>query len=195
MRLLDHSGRRISSTRLHASGGLVLSAALLAALGLFATFADASSLGHISTSKKRPRLSVAPHRVARVAALAPGDRAERTVELRYRGRGRFARVVLTTKNSGSSLLGSSLRLKIERCSRRWSNWLGSRRYACRGKRRMVLRTVRVNGKRRLLLRHLSRRAGRTDHLRLTLSLPRVAGNDLQGQTSRLSYRFTGVAAR
>jgi hypothetical protein len=187
MRLLDHSGRRSPS------GALMLGAAGMAALGLFAAFANASPLGHISSGKRRPKLSLTPRHVARIAALAPGDHAERTVELRYRGRGRFAVVVLSTRSRGSRLLGSALRLRIERCSRRWAKQSATRSYRCRGKRWTVLKTARIHGRRRLVLRHLSRRPGHADHLRLTLSLPRVAGNELQGQTSRLAYRFTGVA--
>src|SRR4051812_4951758 len=84
-----------------ASGALVAGAAGMTAIGLFAAFANATPLGH-HAAKQRPRLSVAPHRLASVGPLAPGDRAERTVELRYGGR--FAAVVLTTRVTRRSLL-------------------------------------------------------------------------------------------
>ena len=45
-----------------------------------------------------------------------------------------------------------------------------------------MKTVSLAGKGALRLNHLSRRAGRTDHLRLTVSLPLAAGNPLQGQS-------------
>ena len=165
----------------------------MTALGLCAGFASASPLGKVSSH--RPRLSVGPRALARVEGLAPGDRAERTLELRYRAR--FAAVVLRTRTSGSSLLRSNatgLRLVVERCSKRWTRKRGTRSYSCGGKRWSVLKTIRVSGKRKLKLKHLSRRAGRTDHLRLTVSLPRAAGNASQGQTTRVAYRLIGVAA-
>jgi len=191
MRLLDRSERG----HVLASGALVAGAAGMAAIGLFAAFANATPFGHHAV-KQRPRLSVAPHRLASVGPLAPGDQAERTVELRYRGR--FAAVVLTTRAVPGSLLDSSaktgLQLGIQRCSARWQRKRGGRSYVCRGKRSTVLATRPVHGKRRLVLRHLSRRPSRTDHLLLVLGLPAVAGNDLQSQRSKLDYRFTGVAA-
>ena len=46
---------------------------------------------------KHPRLTIVHRALAPVARLAPGDSAQRTVELRYRGRGRFGAVVLSLK--------------------------------------------------------------------------------------------------
>ena len=164
-------------------------------LGLFAGFASASPLG--SFSGHGPKLVASPRALGSVSALAPGDRAERTLELRYRGR--FAAVVLSLRTRGSSLLrsdpGGGLRLTIERCTKRWAKKPGTSAYACHGKRWSVLKTVRISDNHKLRLMRLSRRAGRTDHLRLTVSLPASAGNTLQGQTARVVYRFTGVSAR
>ena len=194
MPLLGHSGRQGRPGRVLASVALVAAAAAVTALGLCAGFANASPLGRASSH--RPKLSVTPRGLGSVGALAPGDRAERTLELRYRGR--FAAVVLRLRASGSSLLRSDpsggLRLTIERCSKRWTKKRGTRAYVCHGKRWTVLKTVRISGK-RLRLKGLSLRAGRTDHLRLTVSLPASDGNALQGQTARVVYRLTGTAAR
>ena len=79
--------------------------------------------------------------------------------------------------------------------KRWTKRRGTKAYECRGKRWSVVKTVPLAGKRALRLIHLSRRAGRTDHLRLTISLPLAAGNPLQGQTARVVYRLIGAAAR
>ena len=195
MPLLGHSGRHGRPGRVLASVATVVTAAAVTALGLCAGFANASPLGRVSSH--RQKLSVTPRGLGSVGALAPGDRAERTLELRYRGR--FAAVVLRLRASGSSLLRSDpsggLRLTIDRCSKRWTKKRETNAYVCLGKHWSVLKTVPVSGKRKLRLKHLSRRAGRTDHLRLTLSLPSSAGNTLQGQTARVVYRLTGVAAR
>jgi len=85
--------------RVVASIAVVAAAGALIALGLCAGFASASPLGRVSGSAHR--ITVGPHALAAVGALAPGDRAERTLELRYRGR--FATVVLKTATKGSSL--------------------------------------------------------------------------------------------
>lgn len=195
MPLLGHSGRQGRPGRVLASLATVVVAAAVTALGLCAGFANASPLGRVSSH--RPKLVVTPRVLGSVGALAPGDRAERTLELRYRGR--FAAVVLRLRASGSSLLRSDpsggLRLTIERCSKRWTQKRGTRAYVCRGKRRGVLKSVRISATRKLRLRSLSLRAGRADHLRLTVSLPRADGNTLQGQTARIVYRLTGIAAR
>jgi hypothetical protein len=194
--LLGHSGRRGRPGQLLASTALLVGAAGLTALGLCAGFANASppaAGGH------HPRLSVTPRALARVGALAPGDQAERTLELRYRGTGRFTAVMLRMRSRNNSVLNSAtrpgLQLTIERCSRRWTRKGRTRAYVCRGKHWSVLKAIRVSGERRLTLRHLSRLPGKTDHLRFTMSLPRTVDNGLQGRISRMVYRFTGVAAR
>jgi hypothetical protein len=160
------------------------------ALALCAGFASASPTAN------HPKLSVTPRALARVGALAPGDRAERTLELRYRGTGRFTAVVLELRSRNHSLLNSNksngLRLSVDRCSKRWTRKGRTKAFACRGRHWSVVKTVRIRGGQRLRLRHLS---GRTEHLRLTVSLPRAAGNALQGRIARMVYRFTGVAAQ
>jgi hypothetical protein len=86
-----------------------------------------------------------------------------------------------------------LRLKIERCSTRWTRNRPTRTYKCHDRHWVVLRTVAIGSRRPLRLRRLSARAGRTDHLRLTLGLPLRAGNEVEHRLSRLVYTFTGAA--
>ncbi|HSS81870.1 MAG TPA: hypothetical protein VLK24_11835 [Gaiellaceae bacterium] len=178
--------------RVGASIAVLAATGALIALALCAGFASASPLGRVSRGAHR--LTVGPHALAAVGPLAPGDRAERTLELRYHGR--FAKVVLRTATKGSSLLRSDpaggIRLSIDRCAKRWTKRRGTKTYVCPSKRWSVVKTVRLAGKRGLRLNHLSRRAGRTDHLRLTISLPPSAGNLLQGQTARVVYRLTAA---
>ena len=195
MPTLGQNGRQGRPGRVVASIVVMAAAGALIALALCAGFASASPLGHVS--RNAHRLTVGPHTLAAVGPLAPGDRAERTLELRYRGR--FATVVLKTATKGSSLLRSDsaggIRLAIDRCAKRWTKRRGTKAYVCDGKRWSVVTTVPLASKRALRLNHLSRRAGRTDHLRVTISLPLSAGNPLQGQTARVVYRLTGAAAR
>ena len=196
MPLLDHDGRPNRLGRVLASLALLGSVTALTALALCAGFASASPFGRVA--KHHPRLTIRHRAIAPVGALAPGDRAQRIVELRYRGKGRFTAVWVRPKIVRSSLLDQTkhggLRLTIERCSKRWTKKRRTETSVCHGKRWNVLKNVRLTrAKPRFRLRHLSRRAGRTDHLRLTVSLPTAAGNDLQGQRSRIAYRFVGVA--
>jgi hypothetical protein len=172
---------------------LLASALVVAAASALCVCAALASAGPLAAKGRQPRLSIAHRALTPVQALAPGDRAQRKLDLRYRGSGRFAVVVLRIKGLGHSFLGSAgLRLTIERCSRSWAK--GGRAYGCHGRRWVVLRTVSIGGRQPFTLRRLTARAGRTDHLRLTLSLPRQAGNALQRRTSRIVYAFTGVAA-
>jgi hypothetical protein len=148
------------------------------------------------TKGHHPRLAIVHRELAPVIKLAPGDSAQRTLELRYRGGGRFAAVVLRVKGLRHSLLGSgstALRLKIERCSTKWTRNRRMRTYGCRGRHWVVLGTVAIGSRRPFRLRRLSARAGRTDHLRLTLGLPLRAGNEAEHRLSRLVYTFTGAA--
>ncbi len=171
---------------------LLASALVVAAASALCVCAALASAGPLAAKGLHPRLSIAHRALSPVKALAPGDRAQRKLDLHYRGSGRFGVVVLRIKGLNQSLLGSSgLRLRIERCSRAWAK--SGRAYSCHGRRWVVLKRVSVTGRQPFMLRRLTARAGRTDHLRLTLSLPLRAGNVLQRQSSRIVYAFTGVA--
>jgi hypothetical protein len=154
-----------------------------------------ANAGPLAAKAQHPRLTIVHRALAPVTSLAPGDRAGRTLDLRYRGGGRLGAVALRVSGLRRSPLGSrsaGLRLRIERCSSAWRRLARARSYACKGRRATVLRTVAIGGRRPLRLRHLSLRAGRTDHLLLTLSLPPEAGNALERQLAKIVYAFTGA---
>src|SRR4029077_11004725 len=90
MPLLHHDGRPNRLGRVLASLALLGCVAALTALGLCAGFANASAFGRVT--KHHPRLTIRHRAIAPIGALAPGDRAQRVVELRYRGKGRFTAV-------------------------------------------------------------------------------------------------------
>ncbi len=101
-------------------------------------------------------------------------------------------VALTVKAKRPSRLTSrnqGLRLSLARCSRRWKIRPQAHSYKCRGRQTRLLANVRVLGRKklRLVLRPRARA-----YLRLTLKLPTRAGNALEGQSSKLAYRFTAV---
>jgi spore coat-associated protein N len=178
------------SGKLLKSAVVVGTAASFAVLGAAADLADASR-GRVQA--KGPQLLIAGRNVQRARAVAPGDRIERTIVLRVRGRGELRLVALAVRAKRASLLTDrklGLRLSLERCSRSWKHTIRAHSYTCRGRRTRLLTRKPVLGKRRLgLLLH----RGGMANLRLTLTLPTQAGNALQGQTSTLVYRFTAVA--
>ena len=175
---------------------LLASALVVAAASALCVCAALASARPLVTKGHHPRLAIVHRALAPVIKLAPGDSAQRTLELRYRGSGRFGAVVLRVKGLNHSLLGSgstALRLKIERCSTKWTRNRRTRTYGCHGKHWVVLGTVAIGSRQPLRLRRLSARGGRVDHLRLTLGLPLRAGNELENRLSRLVYAFTGAA--
>ena len=171
---------------------LLLSALVVTAASALCVCAALASASPLVAKRTHPRLTIVHRALAPVSRLAPGDSAQRTLELRYRGRGRFGRVVLRVEGPDHSLLGSTLQLKIQRCSTAWHK-LGARAYKCRGRLWEVLGTVPLSRNHPFRLRHLWARAGRTDHLRITLALPRRSGNELQHRLVKIVYAFTGAA--
>ena len=169
---------------------LLLSALVVAAASALCVCAALAS--PLVTRSKHPRLTIIHRALAPVTRLAPGDSAQRRLDLRYRGRGRFGRVVLHVRGLSHSPLRAALRVKLERCSTAWKK-VGARAYRCGGRHWLVLGTVPASGRQPFRLTHLSARAGHTDHLRLTLVLPRRNGNELQHRVGKLAYAFTGVA--
>jgi hypothetical protein len=178
--------------KLLTSIGAIAAAAGLVSLGLFAESVDAADVARKIDPGQR-KLFITGKIVPNAGGIAPGDRVERLLELRYRGPTAFHIVALTVGQKQASLLTDptqGLRLSIDRCSRRWSKSHGPAKYTCRGRRVVVLREVPVLGHwklKRLTLKPRSR-----GHLRMTLTLPAAAGNALQEQTARLRYRFTGI---
>ena len=171
---------------------LLLSALVVTTASALCVCAALASASPLVAKRAHPRLTIVHRALAPVTRLAPGDRAQRTLELRYRGHGQFSRVVLRVRGQSHSPLASSLQLKIERCSTAWKK-LGAGSYRCGGSHWAVLRTVPLSRNHPFLLRHLSARAGRTDHIRITLALPLQSGNELQHRLAKIVYAFTGAA--
>ena len=172
---------------------LLTSALVVVAASALCVCAALASARPLVAQRYHPRLAIVHRALAPVTRLAPGDRAQRTVDLRYVGKGQLSLVVLRVRGLSHEALGAGsdgLRLKIERCSARWSQH--AKTYTCRGRHFVVLATVAVGSKQPFRMQQLTARAGHTDHLLLTLSLPRQAGNSLQAQHAKAVYAFTGA---
>jgi hypothetical protein len=170
--------------------GSGLAAAAVGA-GLLALGTAAAPARHVK--KARPRLVATPATLVAATQIAPGDRIERLVELRVRGRGRVRGAYFEAAARKSSALDSDardgLQVTIERCSKRWqTRGLAT---SCPARHTVVLRTRPFVGRAKLRLGKLS--AKTPAHLRLVLVFPARAGNGLQGQETDATYRFVGIA--
>ena len=85
---------------------LLTSALVVVAASALCVCAALASARPLVAKRHHPRLAIVHRVLAPVTGLAPGDSAQRTLELRYRGSGRFAAVVLRVKGLSHSLLGS-----------------------------------------------------------------------------------------
>ena len=168
---------------------LALSAAVLAIGTAAAPGKARPSRGHASL---RLRLVATPSRIAPALRLVPGDRVERLVDLRARGRGRLTAVYFVARARHSSALDAELarglQVELRSCPRRWRRH--GRAYTCDGVRVILARRALVG---RTRLTRLRLAGGRTAHLRLTVTLPRGAGRALAGRRTSAVYSFVGVA--
>jgi hypothetical protein len=140
-----------------------------------------------------PRLVARPVRIAPALLLAPGDHVQRLIELRKRGRGRFAAVYLAVRTRRRSQLSADrlhgLHVELRSCARRWRR-LGTG-YRCAERATVVLATRSLLGRTRL--KGLRLQGSRPVHLRLLVSLPRGAGSALKGRRTSVVYSFVGIA--
>src|SRR5262245_28487980 len=168
---------------------LALSAAVLAIGTAAATATAGSPSGHHSL-----RLVARPGRIAAARLLAPGARAERLVELRAHGRGRFAVVYFAAQARRSSRLDADrvtgLQVELRSCPRRWLRRGAG--YTCK-RSRVILAARPLVGRTRL--KRLRLAGGRTVHVRLVVTLPQGSTGSLEGQTTSAVYSFRGVRAK
>ena len=176
------------ATRLKHIGSSAAAAAVAA--GLVALGTSAAPTQHVK--KAQARLVATPATLVTATQLAPGDRVERLVELRVRGKGRVRGVYFEAAAKKSSALDQDrqhgLQVTIERCTKKWRTRPLST--SCPGKRNVVMAQRPLVGKTKLKLGKLTPK--QPAHLRLVLVFPAAAGNELQTQTTSARYRFIGV---
>lgn len=178
----------MTATRFTRVGSGILAAAVgagLLALGTAA--APGGKRQHVR--KARARIVVSPAALVAATRIAPGDRVERLVELRVRGRGRIRRVYFQATTRTSSALDSDrengLQVSIDRCTKKWRT--RGLIDTCPGKRKVVLAQRPLVGRSKLKLGKLTPK--RAAHLRLVLVFPASAGGALANQTTDATYRF------
>jgi spore coat-associated protein N len=196
-------GKRATSTtrKLLATIAVLGAAASIAGLGTYATFTSTTSESHaISSGTVTIALGATGASTNRLnigaSGVAPGDTIQRSVDLTNSGSLDLASVTLTTTASPSSLLdtdaANGLQMVIDKCSVAWTESGPPYTYTCGGSTSSVVASRAVIGSNIALSNLGATTAGATDHLRVTLTLPSVAGNTLQNQSSTISYAFTGT---
>jgi spore coat-associated protein N len=175
----------------------------LAGLGTYAAFTSTGTVSQASITSGVVTISIpgagATDRLTLGASdIVPGDTMQRVVDLENTGNTVLAAITLTTTASTSSLLDTDpvngLQMAIDECSQSWteSGVSPAYTYTCGGTTSTVLASQAVIGSDLALSNMTSTTPGDTDHLRVTLSFPTATGNGLQGQTSAITYAFTGT---
>src|SRR5256884_5333123 len=176
--------------KLIASVAVLGAAASIAGLATFATFTSTTSSSHtISSGTVTIALGATGASTNRLnigaSAFAPGDTIQRSVDLSNSGSLDLASVTLTTSASPSSLLDTDatngLQLVIDKCSQAWTESGPPYTYACGGTSSSVLASRAVIGSNLTLSNIASTTAGATDHLRMTMPLPRGDDTHLTDQ--------------
>ncbi|MGH3104946.1 MAG: TasA family protein [Gaiellaceae bacterium] len=179
---------------------LVGAAVGLAGLGSYASFtSQTSAQAHTVTSGTMtltiPAAGASNRLTVGASDIAPGDTIQRAFNLTSGGTLNPASITLTSTATASSLLDSDaangLQMTIDKCSVAWTEAGPPYTYTCGGTTSSVLGSRAVIGS-NIALSNMSLTSGSTDYLRLTLTLPSSTGNTLQGQSSTISYQFTGT---
>jgi predicted ribosomally synthesized peptide with SipW-like signal peptide len=195
--------KRGTLIKLLGSFAVLGAAASIAGLGTFATFTSSTSASQtiasgtvsitLGTSGAANRLTVA------ASNLVAGDTVQRAADLINNGTGssdNLGSIQLTTSASPSSTLDTDavtgLQMTIDKCSIAWTESGPPYAYTCGGTTTTVLASRAVIGSSLALSNLTSLTTGSTDHLRVTLTLPAAAPNTLQGQSSAITYAFTGT---
>ena len=188
-----------AGSRLAASVALVAGAAAVAGLGTYGSFTSSTSATESVTAGKI-ELGLANQNqglAVPVTGMLPGDTAQRAVQLtRAAGSETFGSVTLSVAGEGLLVTDSNgLKLTVEQCSVPWTTTgtgTGPKAMTCGGTTTSVLtqRAVTMTGQ-ALSAGVLSsvNGTGAAANLRITLTLPTAAGNNLQGASSTLNFTF------
>jgi predicted ribosomally synthesized peptide with SipW-like signal peptide len=186
---------RSSGRKLLLSIAALGAAASIAGLGTFATFTSSTSANNTIASGTLSLTAPFSRLGTGASPIAAGDTMQRAIDLSYSGSISFGSATLATNATSSSSLDTDatngLQIAIDRCSQAWTESGPPYTYTCGGSTSTVLASRALIGS-SLALSNLTLTAGSTDHLRVTVTFPSVAGNALQNQSSTISYTFTGV---
>jgi hypothetical protein len=191
-----------TSGKILASAALIGATASVAGLGTYGAFTSTTSASEsvasgtvevaLGASGAANRLSVG------ASGLIPGDTVQRAVTLTNQGTQNLSAVGLTTTAAPSSKLdtdaANGLQLAIDACSTAWTEQgtPPAYTYTCSGTVTSVLASRPVVGSGLQLANLASVTAGRSDNLRVTLTLPTSADNTFQNISDTVAFAFTAT---
>ncbi|MDQ0673898.1 spore coat-associated protein N [Pseudarthrobacter siccitolerans] len=176
-----------------ASVTLVGAAAAVAGLGTYGAFTSTTNASQeVKAGRVVIELGGTVNTISNpVAGLLPGDSVEKFVTLSNTGDSDFNAVTLTTTASTGTLLTSDvlngLQLTVEACSTDWVT-VANGPDTCAGSKTVVVASTPILGT-RVLTAPASLTATKSDRLKITTSLPTSAGEDFQGLTSTVNFKF------
>ena len=190
-----------TSSKVLASAALLAAAAGVAGMGTYGGF-TASTSASAAVDSATVNLSGADTGTLNIQAakVIPGDTVERTLKLVNGGTIDLTGITLTTSAAASSLLTSDttngLQLQVDSCPVAWTG-SGTGPYTCvssgtPAQGAVVLAKRAVIGQNIVLSGLTATTAGKTDYLRITLTLPSAASNDFQGLNSSVNFAFNGA---
>lgn len=196
---------KTTSGKILASVALVGTAAAVAGMGTYGAFTSTTSASQAVTAGTVDIALGAPGADntlnVPVAGILPGDKVEKLVTLKNTGNSDLNNVTLATSAldtsaaAPASLLTTDtthgLQLTIQNCS---TAWVGAAApYTCEGTERTVLASSPVITATPTVLNNLTALTStKTDHLKVTTTLPASAPNEFQGATSTIGFVFTGT---
>lgn len=191
-----------TSSKVLASAALLAAAAGVAGMGTYGGFTastSASAAVASGTVKFDVGTGTGDNIIVAASGAVPGDSMQRVVTLSNSGNQDLASVMLTTSAvSPSTKLDSDptngLQVKIEACSSAWKvETAPANTYSCApASTTTVLSSRAVVGASMPLTGLASVAAGKTDNLRITLSVPDSADNTFQGLNSKINFAFTAI---
>ena len=190
-----------TSSKVLASAALLAAAAGVAGMGTYGGFTTSTSAS-ATVDSATVTLTGADSGTLNVQAsqVIPGDTVQRTLSLVNGGTLDLAAISLTTTSSSPNILTSDvvngLQVGIDKCPVAWTG-TGAGPYTCNSQGTPVQGSA-VLAKRAVIGENIplssltSTTAGKTDFLRVTLTLPVTAGNDFQGKNSSVNFAFNAA---
>lgn len=190
-----------TSSKVLASAALLAAAAGVAGMGTYGGFTTSTSAS-ATVDSATVTLTGADSGTLNVQAsqVIPGDTVQRTLSLVNGGTLDLTAISLTTTSSSPNILtsdaGNGLQVGIDKCPVAWTG-TGAGPYTCNSAGSPVQGTA-VLAKRAVIGANIplsgltSTTAGKSDFLRVTLTLPATAGNDFQGKNSSVNFAFNAA---
>lgn len=190
-----------TSSKILASAALLAAAAGVAGMGTYGGFtASTSASTAVDAAKVVLTGADAGTLNIQAAKIIPGDTMERTLNLVNGSTIDLAGITLTTTAGSANLLTSDatngLQMQIDSCPVAWTG-SGTGPYTC-GSAGTPAQGAPVLSKRAVIGQNLalsgltSTSVGKTDFLRVTMSLPATANDNFQGLTNSVSFAFSAA---